>query len=378
MSASVTACHDDGPRGSGAAGVSIFGAGGSFAGDGCGGCRKTGCRKTGCRQTGCRRRLRFGRGRGRRGRSGRAGCRRWSRHRGRRIHGRIRCGGRVRSGGSRRRGLHGRCDTRACADTAARFGEEPDGRPRREDHREPAFAGASGEPLLRVPAEHPDPGDGARRADEQQRQQAEAHGRQSGPGDARLQRLDGVAAGKKRRDVLRPFRQARDRNRDPADDEHGQEDALAERLHRGHVVGHHRHHEPQADKREGDEGEGHPQIERVPRHRHAQRHREGQLQQPGADERDVAGRHRAGDQRLRWRPGPAGSAARRPAPARSPSSSAGRSRRRRAPSRSAARPCAAPAGRSRTGRAAGRRRGRSAETDSRRAAPSCFENGAGG
>ena len=73
-----------------------------------------------------------------------------------------------------------------------------------------------------------------------------------------LHRLDRVAAGEKRRDVLRPVRQALERHRHAADDQHRQEDALAERLHRRNVVGQRRDHQAEADEREGHAGEGDP------------------------------------------------------------------------------------------------------------------------
>ena len=295
MSASVTACHDAAPGGSGAAGFAVVVAGTGGIGW---------------------RRFRLCRDRSRRGRSRLDGLGRRNSRRARWIHRRVRVWwirGRNRGWRARRhsRGRHGggslrhhhrqlsRRDACASADPSARFGKQPDRRPCRERHREPGLAAARGKPLLRVPAEHLAGRHRARRADEHEREQVEAHGAQSVARHRRLQRLDRVAAREERRDVLRPVGQAREPDRDAADDQHRQEDALSERLHRGHVVGHHRHHEAQAEKRERDEGERHPEIEWMARQRHAHRHRKRELQQPRGDERDVAGRHRAGDQAVR-------------------------------------------------------------------------------
>ena len=49
-------------------------------------------------------------------------------------------------------------------------------------------------------------------------------------GDARLQRLNGVASWEKSGDVQRPIGQARQLHGHAADNQHGQEDGLAERL----------------------------------------------------------------------------------------------------------------------------------------------------
>ena len=86
-----------------------------------------------------------------------------------------------------------------------------------------------------------------------EREHAEPRNAKPVAGDARLQCLDGIAARKERRQALRPIRQARERHRDAADDQHRQENALPERLHRRHVVGHHRDHQAEPDERERDD-----------------------------------------------------------------------------------------------------------------------------
>ena len=115
-----------------------------------------------------------------------------------------------------------------------------------------ALPGAVGEPLLGIPAEHLRARDAAGGADDHERQHAEAGGAQPVAGHARLQRLDRVAAWKEAGQSLRPVGQARERHGDAADDEHRQKDALPERLHRRHVVGHHRNHQAEPDEGERD------------------------------------------------------------------------------------------------------------------------------
>ena len=95
---------------------------------------------------------------------------------------------------------------------------------------------------------------------EQQGQQTEARASESRAGDGRLDRIDGVAAGEKRRHVLGPLGQAGERHGDAANDQHWQEQALAERLHGGDIVGEHRDHEAQSEKRERHQRERDPQL----------------------------------------------------------------------------------------------------------------------
>ena len=181
----------------------------------------------------------------------------------------------------------------------AGFGHDADGDPRRERDGDPSLARRCREPLLGVPAEHLRAREASGGADQHERKHAEACGAQPVAGDARLQRVDGVPSGKERRQTLRPVRKARERNRDATDDQHRQEDALPERLHRGHVVGHHRNHEAEPDERECDAREREEELERMPRQRHAEAHGEHELQQSRHDEEKIAGGDRARNERGR-------------------------------------------------------------------------------
>jgi hypothetical protein len=55
--------------------------------------------------------------------------------------------------------------------------------------------------------------------------------------------------------VLRPSGQAGERDRDAADDQHREKNALAERLHCRDVVGERRDHQPEADEGKRHQGE---------------------------------------------------------------------------------------------------------------------------
>ena len=181
----------------------------------------------------------------------------------------------------------------------ARFGHDADGDPRGQRDRHPALAGRGCEPLCGIPPKHLRAGDAAGQADDDERQRAEARGAQPGPGDAGLQRLDRVAAREESRQTLRPVGQARERHGNAADDEHRQEDALPERLHRRHGVGHHRNHEPEPDEGERHQRERHEEIDRVPRHRHAQAHGQRELKKRRDDEEQIPRRDRSRHQRRR-------------------------------------------------------------------------------
>ena len=206
-----------------------------------------------------------------------------------------RCWGR-RRGLNRSVGPRARLRGRDHPSAATIFREEPDRHPRRERDAEPGFAAARGEALLRVPPEQLRAGKRTRRANQRQREQVEARRCEARAGDRRLHRFDRIAPRKKRRDVLRPVRQAGQRHGDATDDQHRQEDALPERLHGGNVVGQHRDHEAEPEKRERRQRERHPQIERMPRQRHPDRDGERELEQSRQYHGHVASGHGAGDQ----------------------------------------------------------------------------------
>ena len=248
MCAGVTCCHDAGSGSSGSGGPLVDGCAGAlpFAAAG-GGAAARGCGAGGPEVSG----------------AGRPASAR---------RGRLRHQALI---GLRRRRVLG--DDGDGADAAAGLGEHADGGPRGERHSDPRLAAALDETLLGIPAEHPDAGNESGQPGQQQCQQAESHHAKAGAGDRRLHRLHGIAPWEERREVLHPLGQAGQLHRDAADDEHRQEDALPQCLHRRHVVGERRDDEAEAHQRERHEGERDPQIERMVRQRHADQHRQRNL-----------------------------------------------------------------------------------------------------
>ena len=187
---------------------------------------------------------------------------------------------------------HGRSHERP----VTRLGSDSYCRPRQQRYDDPSLPGDRRETLLRVPPEETGPGHAAGGADEEQRQHAESRVPKTGSHHTRPERLDGVAAWKEGRDMLRPLRQALQRHRHAADDQHRQEDALAERLNGRHVVGHRRNDEAQADEaRTTRTLNATKRSNGCRRHRHADRHRQRQLQQSRRQQEQIARDERAGD-----------------------------------------------------------------------------------
>ncbi len=182
---------------------------------------------------------------------------------------------------------HSRASLRRC----------PDGHPRCERDGHPALARRRGKSLVRVPAKHLRAGERAGCADDGEGEDTELRRAEAVARDAGLKCLDGVAARKERGETLRPLRQRRERDGNAADDQHRQEDALPERLHRRHGIRHHRDHQAEADEREGDERECNEELDRVLRHRHADAHGQQQLDEGGDNEQKIAGGDGPGDQR---------------------------------------------------------------------------------
>ncbi len=92
--------------------------------------------------------------------------------------------------------------------------------------------------------------------------------------------------------MLGPSRQAFDAHGHAPDDEHWKEDGLTEGLHGGHVVGQHGNDQAEPEKGEGDKRERDPQVEEVVGKRHADPHRQDDLEHGRRDQNDVAGRQR--------------------------------------------------------------------------------------
>jgi hypothetical protein len=170
----------------------------------------------------------------------------------------------------------------------ARFGCNADCSPCQQRDRDPALPCDRCEPLLRIPAEETSAGQASGGADRHQRNQAEASGPEPVSHHRRLDGFHRVAPREERRDVLRPLGQALERHRHPPDDQHRQEDALAERLDRRHVVRHRRNHEPQAEKCERHTGERDEEIEWMSRRRHAEEHRQRELHESGGQQEQIA------------------------------------------------------------------------------------------
>ena len=148
-------------------------------------------------------------------------------------------------------------------DTAARLGRQTNCGPGCHDRNKPSLP-TSREPLLRIPTKHPGAPKQTRRADHQQSHKIKTGLSRSVSRYAGLKRFYRISPREKSRDVQRPFREARQRHRNPAHDQHGQEDALPQRLNGGHVVGHRRDHQAQAEKRESHKSECQPELERMP------------------------------------------------------------------------------------------------------------------
>ena len=94
-------------------------------------------------------------------------------------------------------------------------------------------------------------------------------------------------------------------DRDPADDEHRQKNALPERLHGGHVVRQGRDHQPEPDQRKRDKSKRDEQPERMLRQGHAHGERQAELQQPRTEDDQVTrhrGAHDKGPRRQRREP----------------------------------------------------------------------------
>ena len=149
-------------------------------------------------------------------------------------------------------------------------------------------------PLASVPAEGEDSRGRACRADYKKRENIESRCGGASARNAGLNGLHGVAARKKCGNVLRPGRQTGKRNRDPADNQHRQENALAESLHRRHVGGKHGDIEADAHKSDRRRTESGPQHQGMPRRRHADRHGETQLQQTRAKQQQIPRHQGAG------------------------------------------------------------------------------------
>ncbi len=164
---------------------------------------------------------------------------------------------------------------RAAGNAALRFRQHTHRNPHAQRQQQPAAPRRKGP----VPAEHGGRCHRARRGNQAQRRKIEAGAGNSRAGGGKLQRFDRIAAGKERRGMLRPSGKALQPHRHAADHQHGQEDALAQCLHRRHIVHQHGDHHAEGHEGRRRDAEGNQQGQWMQRCGHAEGKSERQLQQ---------------------------------------------------------------------------------------------------